>query len=96
MLTEQVCYSDSSSHSDSDEKVSKSAPMSHSPRSKKTKLKDKLTGGIVYPSDLWFLIATYIPPEDLSRFALICKDAYRVILSVHFWKQLCARFDNLT
>lgn len=50
--------------------------------------------GVVYPSDVWFLIAKYIPPEDFSRFSLICKDASRVILSVQFWKQICQRWLN--
>lgn len=52
--------------------------------------------GTVYPSDVWFYIARYIPPEDLSRFALICKDAYRVMLSVQYWKELCKRYFTLT
>lgn len=53
--------------------------------------KDRTPVGTTYPPDIWFLIAPYIPPEDLLRFALICKDAYKVLLSIQFWKQLCQR-----
>lgn len=77
--------------SDSDE-VALSTPMSLSLKNKKAPKQEKKSAhGTVYPSDVWFHIAKYIAPEDLSRFALICKDAYRVILSVQFWKQLCQR-----
>jgi len=48
----------------------------------------KCSTGIRYPPDIWFLIAKYIPPECLCTFSLICKDAYKVCLSVHFWKDL--------
>ena len=44
--------------------------------------------GIVYPPDVWYLIAQYVPVEDLCRFALICKDSSRVLQSVLFWKKL--------
>lgn len=54
------------------------------------KLEDCSTG-IRYPSDIWFLIAKHIPPECVCKFALICKDAYRVCLTVHFWKDLLKR-----
>lgn len=84
----------SNDNSDANEDTSTSAPMSHSTGTKKTKLKDKSAVGVMYPPDIWFLIAKYIPPEELYRFSLICKDAYRVILSVHFWKQICKRYQG--
>lgn len=52
---------------------------------------ETVSSGVVYPQDVWFLVAKYIPPEDLGRFALICKDASRVLYSVRFWKQLFHR-----
>lgn len=73
------------------EETNKPSLMSHSPKNKRIE-KPKEEYGALYPSDLWFLIARYIPPEDLARFALICKDAYRVVLSAHFWMQLCKRY----
>ena len=70
--------------------------MSLSQKNRKAR-KEKENGNVrtvIYPSDVWFLIARYIPPEDLSKFALICKDAYQVILSVQFWKQLCQKYET--
>jgi hypothetical protein len=62
-------------------------------RNRKVKQKKaaKEEGGIRYPADIWFLIAKYIPPEGLCKFSLICRDAYRVLLSVQFWKELNKR-----
>ena len=65
-------------------------------RNRKVKQKKavKEEGGIKYPADIWFLIAKYIPPEGLCKFALICRDAYRVLLSVQFWKELNKRYTK--
>ncbi|KAL1226669.1 Tau-tubulin kinase [Trichinella spiralis] len=44
-----------------------------------------------YPVHLWAIIASYIYPEDICRFALICSDAASAIRSAHFWKLLYNR-----
>lgn len=44
-----------------------------------------------YPADLWFLISGYIRPEDVGRFALICRQSYNVTRSSGFWRQLYRR-----
>ncbi|KRX91250.1 Transmembrane -like protein, partial [Trichinella pseudospiralis] len=44
-----------------------------------------------YPVHLWTIIASYIYPEDICRFALICPDAASAIRSAHFWKMLYKR-----
>lgn len=44
-----------------------------------------------YPIDLFFLIAKYIRPEDIGRFALVSKGAYFVTHSAGFWKLLYKR-----
>lgn len=59
-----------------------------------TKLKDTQSANsssVSYPSDVWFLIARYLSPEDICKFSLICKDAYGVVCSVRFWKHLYRR-----
>ena len=38
-----------------------------------------------YPFDIWFLIGTYIAPEDIGRFALICRTTNRVVNTPAFW-----------
>jgi len=45
-----------------------------------------------YPPDLWYLISDYIRPEDVGRFASICRYAYNVTRSSGFWRQLYRRF----
>jgi hypothetical protein len=41
-----------------------------------------------YPIDLWYLIAMYIAPEDIGRFALICQSTNHVVNTVPFWIRL--------
>ena len=38
-----------------------------------------------YPYDIWFRISTYIAPEDIGRFALICRTTNQVVNSAAFW-----------
>jgi hypothetical protein len=38
-----------------------------------------------YPFDVWYLISAYIAPEDIGRFALICRTTNRVINTSAFW-----------
>lgn len=44
-----------------------------------------------FPNDIWFLIAEFISPEDLARFALICKQTYAITTTLKFWKVLYRR-----
>lgn len=44
-----------------------------------------------FPNDIWFLIAAFVAPEDIPRFALICKQAYAVTTTLKFWKNLYRR-----
>lgn len=47
-----------------------------------------------FPNDIWFLISEYIQPEDLIRFALICKQTYTITTTLKFWKSLYRRYYN--
>jgi len=47
--------------------------------------------GVVYPVDLWFLIGSYISPEDVSTFACICHDTHLVAHSARFWLSIYRR-----
>lgn len=91
---------DKPSTADLDYKIEESDSESESgeisptlPKSKKStkRMNERTCYGTTYPADVWFHIAKYIPPEDLLKFALICKDTYRVLQSVQFWKQLSHR-----
>ncbi|XP_043206451.1 transmembrane protein 183-like [Amphibalanus amphitrite] len=41
-----------------------------------------------YPPELWYLIGRHVAPEDVARFAAICRDAYRSTLTRQFWVRL--------
>lgn len=45
----------------------------------------RMTYGKDYPYDLWFRIGTYVAPEDIGKFALICRTTNQIINSVAFW-----------
>lgn len=53
-------------------------------------------GGLDYPLDIWFLISEYITPEDVGRFAGICKSTYTVVCSAKFWFSLYKRYYKST
>lgn len=38
-----------------------------------------------YPYDFWYLISMYISPEDIGRFALICRTTNQIVNSTSFW-----------
>ncbi|XP_012259822.2 transmembrane protein 183 isoform X2 [Athalia rosae] len=61
---------------------------------RRTKLKELPTAdtGVQYPLDVWFLISEYIRPEDVGRFAGICKSAFHVVNTAKFWFHMYKRF----
>uniref|UniRef100_A0A8B9TLN5 Transmembrane protein 183A n=1 Tax=Anas platyrhynchos TaxID=8839 RepID=A0A8B9TLN5_ANAPL len=52
-------------------------------------------GGEEYPIDIWLLLASYIRPEDIVRFSLICKKAWTVTCTAAFWTRLYRRHYSL-
>lgn len=51
-------------------------------------------GGEEYPMDIWLLLASYIRPEDIVNFSLICKNAWTVTCTAAFWTRLYRRCDH--
>lgn len=47
--------------------------------------------GEEYPMDIWLLLASYIRPEDIVNFSLICKNAWTVTCTAAFWTRLYRR-----
>lgn len=45
-----------------------------------------------YPVDIWFVIAQHIHPDDVCRFALICKTTASVVATPGFWYSLYKRY----
>ncbi|CAL1540897.1 unnamed protein product [Lymnaea stagnalis] len=58
----------------------------------KKKKEKGLGGGIIYPADLWFLIGNYVHPEDVGRFAGICRGSYTVTNTAAFWRKIYKRY----
>lgn len=52
----------------------------------------KPSAGNDYPIDIWYLIAEYIRPEDVGRFAGICKTSFEVVCTAKFWFRLYRKF----
>ncbi|XP_030632876.1 transmembrane protein 183A isoform X2 [Chanos chanos] len=63
-------------------------------RKKKNKRR-KVTDGREYPIDIWLVLAAYIRPEDVCKFALICKNAWAVTCTAAFWTRLYKRHYSL-
>lgn len=53
------------------------------------------TGGEEYPMDIGLLLASYICPEDIVNFSLICKNAWTVTCTAAFWTRLYQRHYTL-
>ncbi|KAK5649641.1 hypothetical protein RI129_000670 [Pyrocoelia pectoralis] len=67
--------------------------QSHTDRkSKENCSSDSVHAGNSYPLDIWFLISEYIRPQDVGKFAGICKASYAVVCSAKFWFSLYKRY----
>uniref|UniRef100_A0A3P8V3W3 Transmembrane protein 183A n=1 Tax=Cynoglossus semilaevis TaxID=244447 RepID=A0A3P8V3W3_CYNSE len=53
--------------------------------------KEESSEGEEYPVDIWLVLSSYIRPEDVCRFALICKNAWTATCTAAFWKRLYRR-----
>lgn len=47
--------------------------------------------GNEYPLDVWLVLSSYIRPEDLCKFALICRSAWTATCTAAFWTRLYRR-----
>lgn len=52
----------------------------------------KFTAGVIYPQDLWCLVADYVHPECVTQFAGICRHSYYAVKTASFWIKLYKRF----
>ncbi|XP_032566346.1 transmembrane protein 183A isoform X2 [Chiroxiphia lanceolata] len=78
---------DSSDEMDTKESINGRA-ASRKKKSKRHKESADGGGGEEYPIDIWLLLASYIRPEDIVRFSLICKKAWTVTCTAAFWTRL--------
>ncbi|XP_051932853.1 transmembrane protein 183A [Hippocampus zosterae] len=58
---------------------------------KKNKRRKESSDGQEYPVDIWLVLSSYIRPEDVCRFSLICRNAWMVTCTAVFWTRLYRR-----
>ncbi|KAM6333276.1 transmembrane protein 183A isoform 1-T1 [Alca torda] len=85
---------DSSDEMDTKESIN-GRTASRKKKSKRHKEDPDGGGGEEYPIDIWLLLASYIRPEDIVRFSLICKKAWTVTCTAAFWTRLYRRHYSL-
>uniref|UniRef100_UPI003AAF0A02 transmembrane protein 183A isoform X4 n=1 Tax=Centroberyx gerrardi TaxID=166262 RepID=UPI003AAF0A02 len=65
-------------------------------RKKKNKRRKGISSeGGEYPVDIWLVLSSYIRPEDVCRFSLICRNAWTVTCTAAFWTRLYRRHYNM-
>lgn len=52
--------------------------------------------GREYPVDIWLVLSSYIRPEDVCRFSLICRNAWIASCTAVFWTRLYRRSSDFT
>ncbi|XP_060251964.1 transmembrane protein 183A isoform X11 [Ovis aries] len=82
---------DSSGETDAQEESIHERTISRKKKSKRHREDLNGTGGEEYPMDIWLLLASYIRPEDIVNFSLICKNAWTVTCTAAFWTRLYRR-----
>ncbi|KAM6980028.1 transmembrane protein 183A [Aplochiton taeniatus] len=60
-------------------------------KNKRRKASSESSSGLEYPVDIWLVLSSYIRPEDVCRFALICRNAWTVTCTAAFWFRLYKR-----
>uniref|UniRef100_A0A3Q2R2I1 Transmembrane protein 183A n=1 Tax=Fundulus heteroclitus TaxID=8078 RepID=A0A3Q2R2I1_FUNHE len=60
-------------------------------KNKRKKESSESSDGEDYPVDIWLVLSSYIRPEDVCRFALICRNAWTVTCTAAFWTRLYRR-----
>ncbi|XP_006888038.1 PREDICTED: transmembrane protein 183A [Elephantulus edwardii] len=86
---------DSSDEMDAQEESIYERTVTRKKKSKRHKEDVDRAGGEEYPMDIWLLLASYIRPEDIVNFSLICKNAWTVTYTAAFWTRLYRRHYTL-
>ncbi|XP_054432476.1 transmembrane protein 183A isoform X1 [Pteronotus mesoamericanus] len=76
---------DSSDERDTLEGSTQERPVSRKKKTRRHRGDLDGAGGEEYPMDIWLLLASYIRPEDVASFSLICKKAWTVTCTAAFW-----------
>ncbi|XP_049589838.1 transmembrane protein 183A [Syngnathus scovelli] len=82
---------DSSDDLDAEEDGIGETKVIHKKKSKRRKESRESSDGQDYPVDIWLMLSSYIRPEDVCRFSLICRNAWMVTCTTVFWTRLYRR-----
>ncbi|CAL1608009.1 unnamed protein product [Knipowitschia caucasica] len=63
----------------------------HKKKHKRRKGNSESSDGQEYPVDIWLVLSSYIRPEDVCTFSLICRNAWIVSCTAAFWTRLYKR-----
>ncbi|KAM4589028.1 transmembrane protein 183A isoform 2-T2 [Odontesthes bonariensis] len=76
---------------DPDEEGESEIKVARKKKNKRRKESSESSDGEDYPVDIWLVLSAYIRPEDVCRFALICRNAWTVTCTAAFWTRLYRR-----
>ncbi|XP_024234740.1 transmembrane protein 183A [Oncorhynchus tshawytscha] len=71
------------------------AKQARKKKNKRRKECSECSDGEDYTVDIWLVLASYIRPEDVCTFALICRNAWTVTCTAAFWTRLYRRHYSL-
>ncbi|XP_019493598.1 PREDICTED: transmembrane protein 183A isoform X1 [Hipposideros armiger] len=91
----EPCDMDSSDEVDAQGESIHERTVSRKKKSKRHREDLDRAAGEEYPVDIWLLLASYIRPEDIAKFSLICKNAWTVTCTAAFWTRLYRRHYTL-
>ncbi|XP_072317990.1 transmembrane protein 183A [Eucyclogobius newberryi] len=67
----------------------------HKKKNKRRKENSEDSDGHEYPVDIWLVLSSYIRPEDVCTFSLLCRNAWIVTCTAAFWSRLYKRHYRL-
>lgn len=82
---------ESSDDLDPEEDEENETKVVHKKKHKRRKESSESSDGGEYPVDIWLVLSSYIRPEDVCRFSLICRNAWMVTCTAVFWTRLYRR-----
>ncbi|XP_060897990.1 transmembrane protein 183A [Labrus mixtus] len=82
---------ESSDDLDPGEDAESETKVARKKKNKRRKESSESSDGQDYPVDIWLVLSSYIRPEDVCRFALICRNAWIVTCTAAFWTRLYRR-----
>nr|XP_057911904.1 transmembrane protein 183A isoform X2 [Doryrhamphus excisus] len=89
--TVKVDALESSDDLDLEEDGDSETKVVHKKKNKRRKESNGSRNGEEYPVDIWLVLSSYIRPEDVCRFSLICRNAWMVTCTAVFWRRLYRR-----